>query len=760
MSKRQRLNEFNLVSFSLKKRGQITVFIIVGVVILLAFIAIFAIRSYVIRQEVAEVARPIAEELPGEFEALRVFTENCIETVAERGLIRLGQQGGYIYPRTWAGMEFDETNPTDSDGLAFPGSDLRVPYWWYNNVENEQNRIALDSKRPSVDDMEDDLARYVDLELARCLDGYSSFVPLGFEVEEEGFVTRAEIVPGIVKFLVSHPLTIKKGAGEAELENFYVEIDVELLHMYEIASLIAESQQNYSFLEQHTLNLIEIFSDVDENKLPPMTDNTFEDSENIKWKKEEVVEDLKVILMSYIPFLRYYQSANYVNYEFPAGTPLKDMHQRVYNNMILPLGGAEDLEVRFQYLDLWEPYISFNSEGDFIESTKLGPIDFFIDEFTWYRYNTVYDISYPIFVSLNSPESFNGEGYFFNFALETNIRNNQAVEPGSFVGLISDYEESLLCNPEQRASGEITVRVIDAYTNEPIPEATVYFSDEEETCSMGSTDSDGILKESFPIMIGGSVSAAKERYLMRFERLDVRQDTTGLLEIKLWPFKDVELGVFKKKLFNCKVKGGNEVCYYSSGNLTVDNPLHAALLLLNKTILEEANSGVIEGSSKADVSIWRFSNAPVDLEETDEVAVVLQRLSDDEKPFSIGSYVLGTDFGEIRLVPGTYEVTLALIANKDFIIPDEERCFDDECFNFDGIFMENVPAGGLIWKDGVTWELKPSDLYGAERLNFFVLYPAVFDIPEEARILEDLTQMGQTKNNSIIFKERLQPVFT
>ncbi|MBW2963386.1 hypothetical protein KY306_01270, partial [Candidatus Woesearchaeota archaeon] len=123
----------------MNKRGQIAIFIIIGVVIFLAILSIFFIRNYVVEERITQVARPIAQELPSELEPIRVFTENCLKSVAEQALIRLGQHGGYLYPDFWDNLNFDEENPTDSDGLTFPGSELKIPYWWYNKISNDNS---------------------------------------------------------------------------------------------------------------------------------------------------------------------------------------------------------------------------------------------------------------------------------------------------------------------------------------------------------------------------------------------------------------------------------------------------------------------------------------------------------------------------------------------------------------------------------------------------------------------------------------------
>lgn len=743
----------------MNKRGQIAIFIIIGVVIFLAILSIFFIRNYVVEERITQVARPIAQELPSELEPIRVFTENCLKSVAEQALIRLGQHGGYLYPDFWDNLNFDEENPTDSDGLTFPGSELKIPYWWYNKISNDNSNVIFSSHRPSIRKMQDDLARFINLELATCLNEYKSFEPLDFEISEGTISAQVNIGPQNVNFLVRHPLDIKKGPTQAKLENFYVEIPVKLRHMYEIASVITEAQTNYSFLEQHTMNLIEIFSGVDENKLPPTTDDTFESS-GPRWKKADVVEDLKFIFMAHIPFLRYYNSRNFYNYEFPEGTQRRELQQRVYNNMILPLEGAEDLDVRFQYLDVWEPYVNFNSEGEFIEPTSLT-VDFWLEKFNWQRYNTVYDISYPVFVSLHSPDSLEGQGYTFNFALETNIRNNVAAVSDKFSGLISSYEESLFCNREQRNSGNITVRVMDAYTLLPLAGASVYMSDGEESCQMGTTDEHGFLVTQFPIVVGGVISANKEGHLSSINHLSTYLGEDDAIGLTLWKIKELEVNVFKKKIYNCKRKGSLEFCYFVAGrNATSSNPLEAALIKANNTE-NQAHIESISGSSKVDVSTWYFSNAPFDLNETEEVLINLKRISESEGEFIAGAYFssFSTD-NKIRLVPGNYTVMNYLIYNENYIIPAETRCpADDTCFTFNESNVSTLLLGGFVLQNKV-WEIKPSDLYSAGKINFFVTSSDLPAIPESARIIEDVNQIALIENYTVKFFNDLKPVFT
>jgi len=756
----------------MNKRGQIAVFIIIGVIILFAIGAVFLIRSYVVEREVAfEVGE--AEELPEEMEPIRTFTQNCIETVGSRALVRLGQQGGYIYPVEWDRMSFDITEPTNSDGISFPNSELRVPYWWHNAAENEQNQIFLSSNQPSLEKMEDDLARYVSLELGSCLNNYESFRPLGFEVVEGRTTAEVGIVPGEVRFLVEHPLEITLGEGEARARNFYVTVPLDLMQVYGVANDIMVAQRNFSFLETHALNLMELFSGIDKNKLPPTTDLDFEIVSSIFWSKTKVKQDIKQILSAYIPMIRHLDSRNFYRYQF-RNEAYDEVKQRVYDNMILTLDGAEDLDVRFYYLDWWEPYLDINAHGELIKPEHFSTSFFGLGVFGIQRYNTVYDLSFPVFISLNLPQSLDGQDYQFNFALESNIRNNRAAENGQTrMQPFSLYQETLLCSENQKNSPVIQVKVVDQYTGEALDESEIIFSVGEEKCSIGVTNDKGVLESRFPIAIGGVLTAIKEGYVTSSSVFDTDPDFYNFqntFEMRLWPFKNIGVEIQKKKLFNCKKKPDDEiVCFQNADEPAVaENPFEAVLqeeLITELPILADVSR--VKDSQKAKRTLWYFDGQPYDLDDDEQAMLVLERISGSDSEVSRALTLEAGTTGEVRLVPGKYKVTIQIFSERQFAIPEEERCpgWPAEaiggCSDLAGIEFNKMVLGGTIWHSNETyWNLEPSELYSGNRLIFFASSPSFHDIPLDQRIVEDMEIVGKQNEISKTFRRYLEPLIT
>src|SRR3989338_8774084 len=157
---------------SKSKRGQVTIFIIVGIFVVIAFAAVMYFTQTRVEQGVSTAAEPIVADVPETFIPLQTYTENCLSQVGKQGLLLLGQQGGYIDPSVLG--EFSVSDPTEGNGIDL--SSVKVPYWYFNQNKNDDSAIAFRSHRPylyAADDpelsIEAQLGRYVKQQISSCL---------------------------------------------------------------------------------------------------------------------------------------------------------------------------------------------------------------------------------------------------------------------------------------------------------------------------------------------------------------------------------------------------------------------------------------------------------------------------------------------------------------------------------------------------------------------------------------------------------------
>mgnify|MGYP001594789794 CR=1 FL=1 len=66
--------------------------------------------------------------------------------------------------------------------------------------------------------------------------------------ENSEVISTAKVGDTGVAFLFTQKIKAAQGTEQQEMEHFYVKIPLELKHYYEVASLVAQAEQNYSFL--------------------------------------------------------------------------------------------------------------------------------------------------------------------------------------------------------------------------------------------------------------------------------------------------------------------------------------------------------------------------------------------------------------------------------------------------------------------------------------------------------------------------------
>ncbi|MBU1204456.1 MAG: hypothetical protein KKE93_00935 [Nanoarchaeota archaeon] len=707
----------------LKKRGQISVFIIIGIIIVLVLGLAFYLRARAHRIEGVE---PIVEEIPTQLHPIKIFIEQCIDRTATDAVILIGESGGYTDISDFGITH--TADPTISQAVEFsPESSMNVAYWWYLKSSNDcsgncefssempdlKSEMKKGSERSFMDSsIEAQIDQYVNANLNKCLNDFRDFKDQGFEVRELGKITTTTIIrQDDVLVSVNYPLEIAKDKVKSKASSFFTTIPVNLKNVYELAFMITSDEINYNFLERNTLNLIAGFSEINNEKLPPMAGSKFELSSPVYWTKPDVKTKLEAMLMSYVPLLQVEDTLNYRKRMFD-----DSIKQRVYSQMDIPSYGYsyKKLGVDFRYLGWWPIYFDINTKSGIImpesASTNILPLDIGIQ-----RYNFLYDISYPVVITINSPESFHGKGYSFRFALEANIRNNEAIN-SSFVSLEGkSAEASMFCDINKRNSGNIKITTADAQTNEALNNVMIYYSCGDESCFIGETEmkeDKAVLETKFPICAGGKITFTKPDFLGYSEFLSTEVDKDINLPLtKLEPFVYKNIEIKKKKI----IKGDDG---------------------------------------------WTFSNNAFGLSGKEQAILTLERIGKDgDEEFSTAAqYTGGQDEpSELRIVPGKYKANIQLILNEKIVIPEEKKMLlFFQIATLPEIELEPFPAGGLVFDETIAWNA--GDITNYDNIEFYSLYIDIPSIPESERKHDDMDEMNKIEEYSKNYRASLEPV--
>jgi hypothetical protein len=438
------------------RRGQVTIFIIIAIVIIGAVAAFFIIRGVV-----------TVAEIPANLEPVYNSFLACIEEDTLVGINMLEAQGGYIelpeFEQGGAYMPF-------SSQLNFLGSP--IPYWYYvsgNNVQKEQV--------PSKKSMEEALGDYIIGQIDRCVldewygEGYT--IISGEDASADVTINEEDI--GIV---LDMDLRLEKANDTVLVSNHEVVVDSKLGSLYESARNIYDYEQETLFLENYGVDTLRLYAPVDgvEITCSPKV-----------WSADEVFDDLEGAI-----------EANVASIKVETGDLTLRTEEDKYFIVDLPV----DENVRFLNSRKWPHSFEVNpsEEGGVMIAKPVGNQPGMAAlGFCYVPYHFVYNVNYPVLVQVYSGEE------IFQFPFAVVILGNMPREALETEAV--EIPDAELC---RFRNTQIQINTFDNYFN-PVP-SNVSFRCFGETCDIGATSEEGFLIEMFPQCVNGYVIAEAEGF--------------------------------------------------------------------------------------------------------------------------------------------------------------------------------------------------------------------------------------------------------
>ena len=200
----------------MSKKGQVTVFMVLGFISLLVFGIIVGIRSYSQEQSVGSSQEQILEA--SQFAVpVKSYVESCLEKTGEEAIVFIGEHGGYYkLPK-----------------LSEP--QLELPYYFYDNI----------SYLLTKEELEKQLSNYIDNELFFCLGNFGIFKRQGYNIKQGDVSTITKVTENKVKFEVNLPVEVAGGTTLSSLDSFSTSISSRLGTIYDmVQKLMNEQVQN------------------------------------------------------------------------------------------------------------------------------------------------------------------------------------------------------------------------------------------------------------------------------------------------------------------------------------------------------------------------------------------------------------------------------------------------------------------------------------------------------------------------------------
>ena len=223
-----------------EKKGQVTIFVIIAIVIVVAAASYFIFKDTLFPTKVSTTFEPIETNFL-----------NCIQEKALVGIKILESKGGYIEnPDFIPGSQY---MPFSSQ-LDFLG--VGIPYW--RSISG--NNIPIDQV-PTKSEIQNQLQDYLNSEIQNCK--FNSFSSEGFQIIKGKTNSEVSVNNNFVKVFVDMDLKMTKGNETQTITNHQVEVNSELGNLYDDALEFYNKEKSENFLENYSVDILRNYAPVD-----------------------------------------------------------------------------------------------------------------------------------------------------------------------------------------------------------------------------------------------------------------------------------------------------------------------------------------------------------------------------------------------------------------------------------------------------------------------------------------------------------------
>lgn len=430
------------------KRGQVTIFIIIAIIIIGVVVGFLLLRGKFGIVKIPASIQPVYNSFLA-----------CLEDKTKVGIDILESQAGYIeLPKFEPGNRY---MPFSSQ-LNFLGNP--IPYWYYvsgNNIQKEQV--------PSQSDMEKSLGKFINEKIREC--NYDNYYNEGFEIIQEEPKASVSIKNNNVAIRLSMNLKITKGEDTALIGTHQITVKSNLGALYNSAKTIYQKEQKELFLENYGIDTMRLYAPVDgvEITCSPKT-----------WDAEEVFDNLKDAIET---------NTLALTTENPATKEGKYFFVNANINGEARFINSRNWSNSFEVLPSEESLLIANPVGN---QPGLGILGF-----CYVPYHFVYNIKYPVLVQITNGEE------TFQFPVAVVIQGNK---PRIALNTTANKINVELC---EYKNTPVTVKTYDTSLN-PV-ESQISYECFGESCDIGETSS-GILTREFPQCVNGFIVARADGF--------------------------------------------------------------------------------------------------------------------------------------------------------------------------------------------------------------------------------------------------------
>ena len=430
-------------SYLVNSKAQAAIFIILSLMVILSGVLYFFYQRQAVEKEV-EVVQP--EAVP-----VKLYVENCIKSVAQDGLERIGLSGGY----TSIPAEID--NDPRAYLTTFPAAGFKIPYWWHGGIESV----------PTEEFIKQQLTSHIKAGLKSCISDFGPFAGR-FEINElKEPVVGVQFNDDDVSISLDYPLEViaKDGNFKALIEKFSYTMPIRFKKVYELAKLIMERENKDYFIERRTIDIYSMDVDVPTTDVEATCDTKV-------WQLSNIREKLKTLLRVNLPYIRI-RGTDYNPNLYVPNPSGRNIYSETYfqHHYVWEINANvekyKNMKVAFAYENWPLDIYARPSENGILRSNSQKGTDM-LSFFCLHIWHFTYDIAYPVLVTVFDQETPANRAYQFSFAFKVAIDHNQPnrVRTGTTLfETAADLPSEDYCNAVQN---EITIFTVNNVTTEDI----------------------------------------------------------------------------------------------------------------------------------------------------------------------------------------------------------------------------------------------------------------------------------------------------
>jgi hypothetical protein len=387
--------------FEIKKRGQVTIFVILAILI----VSLVALYFLILDSNKSE-------KIPEQFGGVYQEFYSCLEDNLVEGDLILKSQGGVIDAPL---LERNSLFYPFSNKLEYGG--VKIPYWFYYSASG----IPKESV-PLRINLEEELEIYLNKKWNSCrLEVLDS--ELEIFVDDPSSI-NVEILDNKIQAEIESELFVSNGVESSSINDHYIEINSNLGNLFESARKVFEEEKNNFLIGNYSIDVLRLYAPVDGVELSCAP---------LSWNANQIFSDVS-----------------------------KGLEQNLL--MINNLGVKDDYydlgmkikeDVNVVYSPYWPSFFQVDpSQDSLMIATPVGNQQGLgILGFCYVPYHFVYDARFPILIQVSQ------DGETFQFPMILSIEKN-SLKKNSLNEELLDYED--VCEIK---GGEVNISVYDLDLN-------------------------------------------------------------------------------------------------------------------------------------------------------------------------------------------------------------------------------------------------------------------------------------------------------